>query len=383
MTARRFLFWTHLTIGVTAGLVILAMSVTGVMLAFERQMIAWSDHRYAIHPPMDGSRMGLDAVLAKLQAAEGAAPSGIVIRSDPARPVEFNFGRERTVLVNPYSGDIVSEASGARSFFMQVENVHRWLALPLEKRELGEGITGACNLAFLGLVISGPFLWWPKKWTSANVAKVAWFRHGVNLRGTLWNWHHVFGIWCVTPLFFIVLTGVVMSYPWANDLLYRLAGNEPPPRISRTAAGQRPAEGGRGSGGRNHSERSGAPDGKPLDELLARAGREAPGWLSLSMRMPAAGTPVTVSADAGSGRPDLRTQITLDPVSGQVVRVERYDSYNLGRRLRIWGRFTHTGEAGGWLGQGIAAVATAAASILVVTGLWLSLRRLVEWRRRI
>ena len=39
MTPRRFLFWIHLTAGCVAGLVILVMSVTGILLAYRRQII--------------------------------------------------------------------------------------------------------------------------------------------------------------------------------------------------------------------------------------------------------------------------------------------------------------------------------------------------------
>ena len=42
---RKLLFWCHLTAGVTAGIVILIMSVTGVLLAYEKQIISWADTR--------------------------------------------------------------------------------------------------------------------------------------------------------------------------------------------------------------------------------------------------------------------------------------------------------------------------------------------------
>jgi hypothetical protein len=39
---RTIVFWSYLTAGVIAGVVILVMSVTGVLLTYERQLIAWS-----------------------------------------------------------------------------------------------------------------------------------------------------------------------------------------------------------------------------------------------------------------------------------------------------------------------------------------------------
>jgi uncharacterized iron-regulated membrane protein len=35
---RKIIFWCHLTAGVFAGVIILIMSVTGVLLAYERQI---------------------------------------------------------------------------------------------------------------------------------------------------------------------------------------------------------------------------------------------------------------------------------------------------------------------------------------------------------
>ena len=36
---RKILFWAHLSCGVAAGLIILLMSATGVLLTYERQML--------------------------------------------------------------------------------------------------------------------------------------------------------------------------------------------------------------------------------------------------------------------------------------------------------------------------------------------------------
>ena len=54
MTIRSLLFWPHLVAGVLAGLVILLMSVTGVLLTYERQMIAWSDREFRSVPAHTG-----------------------------------------------------------------------------------------------------------------------------------------------------------------------------------------------------------------------------------------------------------------------------------------------------------------------------------------
>ena len=48
MKLRSFFFWCHLAIGSLAGLVILVMCVSGILLAFERQINAWDAGRYRV-----------------------------------------------------------------------------------------------------------------------------------------------------------------------------------------------------------------------------------------------------------------------------------------------------------------------------------------------
>jgi uncharacterized iron-regulated membrane protein len=121
-----------------------------------------------------------------------------------------------------------------------------------------------------------------------------------------------------------------------------------------------------------------------LNAGFAQARRQVPEWQSITLRLPnAAPDPLVFSIDAANGgRPDQRSQLTVNATDATVLRWETFSSYNLGRRLRAWGRFTHTGEAGGIFGQSIAATASAGAAVLVWTGLALALRRLNGWRKR-
>jgi uncharacterized iron-regulated membrane protein len=269
------------------------------------------------------------------------------------------------------------------AFFVQVESVHRYLGANEETRSSARAVTGACNLAFLVLLSTGPFLWWPKDWTWKNLRKTVTFRGGLAGRARDWNWHNVLGVWCFAPLLLVVLTGVVMSYPWANSLLYRMTGNQPPsaPERPNSEEADRPR--------RQSKEKNVASDGRlfpspSLDALFARAEQQVSGWQSVTLRLPGSSdAPLVFSIDQGNGgRPDKRAQLTLDPRTAAVVRWEPFSSYDLGRRLRTWARFTHTGEVGGLLGQTIAATASAGAAVLVWTGMALALRRCNGWRKR-
>lgn len=374
MRLRKIIFWLHLTAGLVAGSVVLVMSVTGVLLAFERQLTEWADRDLRVIPPEAGaSRLSVSALLAGVRVTEpDAMPSGLTLRSDPEAPAAINLGRERTVFVNPYTGAILSEGSKrARDFFRSVTNVHRWLGTPEENRATGRAITGACNLAFLFLVTSGFYLWWPRQGTKNAGRAIVFPKTGLRGKARYFSWHNAIVFWSAPVLFLIVLSGVLMSYPWATNLLYRVTGSEPPP--SRAAAVRRPTP---------QKESSFIPE--DIDRLWTIADQRVSDWKTISVRFETSpSAPVTFSIEQGQrGRPDLRSQLALDSKTGEVLRWEPFASFNLGRRLRTWARFVHTGEVVGAPGQTIAAFASAGAAFLVCTGFALAWRRFRERRRR-
>jgi uncharacterized iron-regulated membrane protein len=229
---------------------------------------------------------------------------------------------------------------------------------------------------FLFLVVSGFYLWFPKKWVRQYVRPAIWFRGGLGGRARDWNWHNTIGFWSAIPLFFIVLSGVIMSYGWANNLLYRLTGTEaPPPQqregspqpVARRVQGQRPAQ-----------------IFQALDALLAVAKEQNPSWHSISFRLPSGGDrAVSFNIDAGNGgQPQKRSQVTIDRATGKIVRTEGFATYNAGRKLRTIARFLHTGEVLGLPGQIIAALASLGGAFLVWTGISLAIRRLAARVRR-
>ena len=132
-------------------------------------------------------------------------------------------------------------------------------------------MTGACTLAFLALTLTGPLLWWPRRWSRAQLASITRFQRGLGGRARDFNWHNTIGICCFVPLFLIAITGVVISYEWASALLFRLAGEASPPR----PAGN-PSEA-RGTRGRDARPETSSLDG--LDRRLwTRAQAQVEGW---------------------------------------------------------------------------------------------------------
>lgn len=369
MTLRKTFFWLHLIAGVTAGLVILVMSATGVLLAFEKQIVAFAERDLrataaeAARAPLPLSQI----VAAAVAASPDAKPSNVIIRADRFSPVTVAFGREKTLFVNPYTAAVLGEgATGVRSFFEANVALHRWLAMKGDARDRGKAITGAANLVFLFIVLSGLVLWIPRRFTRTAFRNAALFRRGLRGRARDFSWHHVLGIWSFVPLVLIVFSATVISYPWMTRLVYRAFGSTPPKQQQQANARER-------GGGRL--------DLAALDRLSSaarsEAARVAPDWKTLSVRLPLSSkNAVAFSLDTGNGtRPDKRSQLMLDPRTARVVEHKVYAQQEAGQKARSWLRWIHTGEAGGIPGQIVAMLASAAAVVLVYTGLALALRR--------
>lgn len=391
---RKVVFWTHLVTAVSAALVILLMSVTGVLLTYQRQITAWADVRgLDAGPPAPGAaRHAPDALLARVAAAHPGKPTTLKWFADADAPAQVAFGREKTLFVSAYTGQVLSEGhAGVRGFFRKVVALHRWVGAEGEKRELGKSISGAANLMFLFLVVSGFYLWFPRNWTRRAFRNGAWFRRGLQPKARDFNWHHVIGFWSAVPLFVIVVSGAVISYPWASNLVYRAVGDTPPPpptearapsasgAAGSAASAARPDAERRGRGG-GDAEQAVSLDG--IGVLAARAERQVEGWRSITLTLPKeAGEPVAFAIDRGDGgQPQKRAQLALDPATGEVARWEPFPTQTPGRRLRSILRFAHTGEVLGIPGQTLAGIVSLGAAFLVWTGLALTWRRFRQWR---
>ena len=400
---RTVLFWLHLSAGVVAGVVVLIMSITGVALTYEKQLVEWADRgAWSVPSSARAERLSPETLLARVRAARPeAAPTMLTLRRDPAAPATVAFEGAGAVLVDPTSGQVIgAPPGGLRSFFRVMTSWHRWLALEGTSRPVGKAITGAANLMFLFIVLSGIYLWVPKIWSRTQFRQVLWFRPRLSAKARDFNWHNVIGIWSAVPLAIVVAGAVPISYPWASNLVYRIVGEEPPrpqagPGGAANQAGRPGGPANRPGGGA--PERDGAPrgnGGEPrdasappvldvsgLDDGFALASARSTDWRSIGMRLPQRPQqPFIFTVDEGyGGQPQKRGTLTVARSAGAVPVWETFADQSAGRRLRSWLRFAHTGEYYGLVGQTIAGIVSAGGVVLVWTGLALAFRRFVAW----
>ena len=376
---RKTIFWIHFVVGLVAGLVILLMALTGVVLAFEPQIVAWfeSDLRLP-QDKLNGEPLPLSELLAGAdREVDGKDLSGFWLWSEPGHSLQLQYGRS-LVWLNPVSGKVLNEEQPqVRGFFQTVLGLHRWLALSDGNRNAGRWITALANLGFLFLALSGIWLWWPRRWSWNYLRNVLWFRRGMKNKARFFNWHNVVGIWATPLLLVTMLTGVLISFPKANTLLYSLTGSPQPP----SAKNKRTPK-----GGNRRERRQGEVDvpvgtiltALALDAIFEELQRAHPGWKKMGFRVPKqVNEPLKATIYLeDSVNPNARLGYKLDGGSGAVISSERYAEMSKGQQLRSWVKPLHTGEALGLWGQLLAALAALAAVMLVCTGFVLAWYRL-------
>ena len=375
MSFKRIIFWAHLVVGVAFGLVILLMSATGVVLTYERQIISYMESR-AVEKPADAQLLSVDELATAVLANGGQPGNSLVLPRQDGAPATLSVSRRENHLLNPYTGERIDNAAeGTKSFFGTVTALHRWFALTGESRSLGRAVTGAANLGFLFILVSGIYLWWPKKWTWRIVKLNLLFRRNLpTAKARDYNWHHVFGIWSLVPLFAVVVSGVVISYPWASNMVAAVFGPVSPAATGQAASEERQ--------GQNRAQGE-AVSLQAIAETLKQA---EPDWQTLSVKLPnGQAARVVMTVDTGNGAQLSRqTTYTVSRVSGEVLGVSGAEDQPAGRRARVFLRFLHTGEVYGFIGQTLAGLASLASVFLFYTGFALAYRRLIQplFRRR-
>ncbi|MCX7081600.1 MAG: sulfite reductase flavoprotein subunit alpha [Pseudomonas sp.] len=354
---KKTLFQLHWFFGISAGLVLALMGITGATVSFQDEIlralnpsVLHVEKRAAgVLPPVE--------LVEKVEAAEGIKVSMLWVETDSGNAARVFFtpppGERRGQMryFDPYTGDFMGNATG-QDFFGLMLQLHRFLAMG----DTGRQITGACTLILIFFCLSGLYLRWPRQVASWR----AWLTLDWAKKGRSFNWdlHSVAGTWCLIFYLLAALTGLSWSYEWYNKGLNKL--------LSDTPQNER-VKGGRG-----------APPSGPApiadysamwSSIYSAAG---PGLSAYNIRMPpVAGQPATVFYLLKNSPHDRAlNQIMLDPANGTVSRHDRYADKSFKAQLLTSIYALHVGSYFGIVGRILLTLAALTMPLFFITG-WL------------
>lgn len=366
---RKALFWSHLVVALAAGVLLAWVAITGCLLAFQPQLERLAEASVRTGAP--AASCNLAPVLAATRAQTGQLPVFVQEFAEPGRPVLLTLADARLLLVDPCAVRVLGPASPWRQRFEAVENLHRRLTLTRGRQDTLRQLKNAAVLAFLFLIVSGLVLWLPRQLRRASLSVALTPRPGLRGRARLWNLHQVAGFWVAVPMLFLAVSGVVISYAWARNLVYRAAGS---PEL--VTAAPRPRG---GDGPHTPTTRYAL-----LDPLMEQARAQQPHWQALQFAVPSdKDKTLNISVDLGDGgSPGTRGVLTLATADAAALKWVPFSSKPRGEQVRSYSTAMHTGRLFGW-GSAVFVLLGALATLAqVYTGFALSWGRFVGWRRR-
>ncbi|RYZ55092.1 MAG: PepSY domain-containing protein [Chitinophagaceae bacterium] len=372
MTIKKIVGKLHLWLGLTSGLLVVFLGITGCMLAFQKEIESFTLSYREIKP--EQKEMLPPSVLKEIGAAqlpgkhlhavlyEGKARAAQVIFYQ-FEPVEYYH----IVYVNPYTGNVIKVKDMNKDFFRVVTMGHYYLWLPAH---IGQPIVASATLVFLVMMITGLVLWWPRnRGARKQRFSVKW---NARWRRKNYDLHNVLGFYATWVCIILALTGLVWGFQWFANGVHKGGGGstsleyiEPASDTTKSYTLQQPG----------------------IDVIWERLKKEYPAAEILEVHVPE--TPA--SPIAANANPDASTYWKTD--------YRYFDQYTLAElpAQSIFGRFNeavaadklirmnydlHTGAIWGLPGKILMFFASLIAASLPITGFYIWWGRKYKKRKR-
>jgi len=354
---RKIVLTIHLILGLTAGLVIVVIGLTGAALAFNNDYGRWTNRAY-FGVESSGAPIGHDAVIAKIETEYAPSKVESINLHFDDEYVYYYMNDRGPLIASTIDGRILDPRAGEAFTSKLVINATQ-LHTKLMMGDVGRLIRNIVTLEVLLLIPTGVYLWWPVK------------RFGIKSGSSgfrkLWDLHNTIGAAIALPILFLAITGslIALRLPEQREPALPNQSRTPPPRSIQPAdATQRIAA--------------------PLDAALAAAAKEFPELKTYQIMLPESpSAPIVVNkSPAGWSTRNQRTTVYVDQYTGAVLHVNPGQSFTPAYKLYDLGRRLHGGASFGFIGKAIFGASSLSFSVLAITGLALGIRKLLSKKRR-
>lgn len=368
---KKAILFLHRWLGLISGLVVVILSVTGCLFAFQHEITGWlrSD---LMHVDQEKTEQYEPLPMAALHQKASEAlkvdrlPYGLTTYRDSSRnwsallytynPDSWTYmgmaEEYKTLYINPYTGEIEGIVNEKKDFFQIVKGIHWSLLLATP---IGQPIVVWSTVVFIILLISGLVLWWPKRWNKAGRKRSFTIKWRGSWRRVNYDLHNVLGLYFLLISLIIGLTGLYWYFPFAKKAIYFLGTGEyrlPPVPAEKVVS---------------------VPDQDslqaPMDIAYANAWTEFPDAHRIEFLAPADSQGIiTATIRAGSDTYYEKSTMQFDQYTGEVLDIAPYSEKNAGEKLLAMNYDIHVGAIGGLPGKIIAFFGSLLCASLPVTG---------------
>lgn len=369
-TLKHWIGQVHLWLGLTSGLIVLLMSITGCIYVFSQEISDWQRKDELYVPEVKAERLPISTIWKETFKVVGDSIelNDVHVYNDPKRSVEFHCYKAAEnpdsiwyfgtidyyyhIYVDPYTGKILGIYDQEKDFFNIVKMLHWSLLLDTP---IGQQITGWSTFIFVIMLITGIILWWPKN--KAARKQRFWFqwKDSTKWRRKNYDLHNILGFYIASIAIIIAFTGMVWAFTWFQAIVY-VAGSQsitPPEVVTKTSVI---------SDGNKDAALDKAYDITKVKYKDADA---------FSLGKPA-DTAKTGVIDAYvqqyPGKYYVYHQLQFDQYTGKLLHVRNHDEKNFGEKLITANYDIHVGAILGIPGKIIAFIASFVCMLLPISG---------------
>ncbi|HAV4442871.1 sulfite reductase flavoprotein subunit alpha [Acinetobacter baumannii] len=366
---KKFLFQIHWFLGISAGLILSIMGVTGAIYSYDQQILKWVNTDSYVVQAQSSPKLTPAQLYQHFTTIQPEIKiNSITIAKDPTASSVVNIEKEGerrgyNMMVNPYTAQVLPEVQG-RKLLLLIQQIHR----NLTAGEFGKQITGACALMLIYFVLSGLYLRWPKKHSARQ-----WLAVKPKLKGRnfIWDLHAVVGTWVIVFYLLFACTGLYWSYDWWRSGMFKVLGVEQPKMQ------------GHGGSGRNKDQLPKIQlDNTQLITALNQTwsgfnnqiGRD---YSTLTVNLPKKddGKIELSFVDATPQHERARNQAVYNYKTANIEKMELYEDKKLNQKIMSSMLPVHRGSFFGPVYQFVAMLASLAMPLFFVTGWMLYLKR--------
>lgn len=215
---RKLMFQVHLWVGILLALYVIAISISGCILIFGREI---TDDAPFIAVRKDAPHVQLEALANSVRklhpdyavtgfqnlAEEGKA-LGVTLEKETGDP-KHKVTLHRAVYLDPYDGRMIVDQDND---FRKNHPIYRWildLHINLLAGRTGLKVNATCAGGLLLLCITGIVLWWPgiRAWKQA-----LWVRWKSGWKRINFDSHRALGFWALLMISMWAFTGLYFGY---------------------------------------------------------------------------------------------------------------------------------------------------------------------------
>jgi len=358
----------HLWLGLSSGLIVLLLGITGCIYVFSVEITAWLRHDEMYVQEVKQEKLPMSFLWEQTQktVGEGKKITGGRVYNDPEKAAVFTCykaGNQDAVLyfdsidqyyniyTDPYTGKVLGMYDEELDFFNIIKMLHWSLLL---NAPIGQQIIGWGTFIFVIMLITGIILWWPKN--KAARKQRLWFqwKDTTKWRRKNYDLHNIFGFYVATIALIVAFTGMVWAFTWFQSLVY-VAGSlsiTPPEQLVSQSkiikTGKKDAAFDKAllAAMKKHSDAAGFSISKPADSIA----------------------PIDVYVGQYPDVYYVSHQMQFDQYTGAFLAERTHDDKNFGEKLITANYDIHVGAILGFPGKILAFIASFISAMLPLTG---------------